>query len=238
MEKEIKILVVDDEERIRRLLKMYLEIEEFVVEEAEDGMSALSKALNTDYDVILLDLMMPGKDGMEVCKELREKKTTPVIMLTAKGEEVNRVQGFEVGTDDYIVKPFSPREVVLRVKALLRRSTKTTFEQSDSSSKDVIIFPALTIDHDAHRVLASGKEVGLTPKEYELLYFLAKSPDKVFDRELLLKEVWHYEFFGDLRTVDTHVKRLREKLNRVSEEAASMIVTVWGVGYKFEVNNG
>lgn len=238
MEKEIKILVVDDEERIRRLLKMYLEREEFIVEEAEDGMSALSKALNTDYDVILLDLMMPGKDGMEVCKELREKKTTPVIMLTAKGEEVNRVQGFEVGTDDYIVKPFSPGEVVLRVKALLRRSTKTTFEQSDSSSKDVIIFPALTIDHDAHRVLASGKEVSLTPKEYELLYFLAKSPDKVFDRELLLKEVWHYEFFGDLRTVDTHVKRLREKLNRVSEEAASMIVTVWGVGYKFEVNNG
>ncbi|AYV66902.1 MULTISPECIES: response regulator transcription factor [Niallia] len=238
MEKEIKILVVDDEERIRRLLKMYLEREEFIVEEAEDGMSALSKALNTDYDVILLDLMMPGKDGMEVCKELREKKTTPVIMLTAKGEEVNRVQGFEVGTDDYIVKPFSPREVVLRVKAILRRSTKTTFEQSDSSSKDVIIFPALTIDHDAHRVLASGKEVSLTPKEYELLYFLAKSPDKVFDRELLLKEVWHYEFFGDLRTVDTHVKRLREKLNRVSEEAASMIVTVWGVGYKFEVNNG
>ena len=238
MEKEIKILVVDDEERIRRLLKMYLEREEFTVEEAEDGVSALSKALNTDYDVILLDLMMPGKDGMEVCKELREKKTTPVIMLTAKGEEVNRVQGFEVGTDDYIVKPFSPREVVLRVKAILRRSTKTTFEQSDSSSKDVIIFPALTIDHDAHRVLASGKEVSLTPKEYELLYFLAKSPDKVFDRELLLKEVWHYEFFGDLRTVDTHVKRLREKLNRVSEEAASMIVTVWGVGYKFEVNNG
>ncbi|CAI9388003.1 response regulator transcription factor [Niallia sp. Sow4_A1] len=238
MEKEIKILVVDDEERIRRLLKMYLEREEFTVEEAEDGVSALSKALNTDYDVILLDLMMPGKDGMEVCKELREKKTTPVIMLTAKGEEVNRVQGFEVGTDDYIVKPFSPREVVLRVKALLRRSTTTTFEQSDSSSKDVIIFPALTIDHDAHRVLASGKEVSLTPKEYELLYFLAKSPDKVFDRELLLKEVWHYEFFGDLRTVDTHVKRLREKLNRVSEEAASMIVTVWGVGYKFEVNNG
>ncbi|WP_400242074.1 response regulator transcription factor [Niallia sp. JL1B1071] len=238
MEKEIKILVVDDEERIRRLLKMYLEREEFTVEEAEDGVSALSKALNTDYDVILLDLMMPGKDGMEVCKELREKKTTPVIMLTAKGEEVNRVQGFEVGTDDYIVKPFSPREVVLRVKALLRRSTTTTFEQSDNSSKDVIIFPALTIDHDAHRVLASGKEVSLTPKEYELLYFLAKSPDKVFDRELLLKEVWHYEFFGDLRTVDTHVKRLREKLNRVSEEAASMIVTVWGVGYKFEVNNG
>jgi len=238
LEKEIKILVVDDEERIRRLLKMYLERENFIVEEAEDGISALSKALNNDYDVILLDLMMPGKDGMEVCKELREKKATPVIMLTAKGEEVNRVQGFEVGTDDYIVKPFSPREVVLRVKALLRRSATTNFVQTDNTSKDVIVFPALTIDHDAHRVLANGKEVSLTPKEYELLYFLAKSPDKVFDRELLLKEVWHYEFFGDLRTVDTHVKRLREKLNRVSEEAAAMIVTVWGVGYKFEVSNG
>jgi len=238
MEKEIKILVVDDEERIRRLLKMYLERESFLVEEAEDGEAALTKALATDYDVILLDLMMPGKDGMEVCKELREKKATPIIMLTAKGEEINRVQGFEAGTDDYIVKPFSPREVVLRVKALLRRSATTTFVQNDSMSKDVIVFPYITIDHDAHRVLAEGKEVSLTPKEYELLYFLAKSPDKVFDRELLLKEVWHYEFFGDLRTVDTHVKRLREKLNKVSEKAAGMIVTVWGVGYKFEVNNG
>ncbi|EFV77635.1 hypothetical protein HMPREF1013_02136 [Bacillus sp. 2_A_57_CT2] len=160
-----------------------------------------------------------------------------MIMLTAKGEEVNRVQGFEVGTDDYIVKPFSPREVVLRVKALLRRSSKTTYLQTETTAKDVIVFPHLTIDNDAHKVLADGKEVSLTPKEYELLYFLAKAPDKVFDREQLLKEVWHYEFFGDLRTVDTHVKRLREKLNKVSEQAARMIVTVWGVGYKFEVIN-
>ena len=185
----------------------------------------------------LLDLMMPGKDGIEVCRELREKKTTPVIMLTAKGEEVNRVQGFEVGTDDYIVKPFSPREVVLRVKALLRRSSKTSFVQNETVTKDIIVFPHLTIDNDAHRVIADGKEVSLTPKEYELLFFLAKSPDKVFDREQLLKEVWHYEFFGDLRTVDTHVKRLREKLNKVSENASKMIITVWGVGYKFEVIN-
>ncbi|MDZ5471157.1 response regulator transcription factor (plasmid) [Bacillus sp. 31A1R] len=237
MEKDVKILVVDDEERIRRLLKMYLERENYAIEEAEDGNEALSKALSNDYDVILLDLMMPGKDGIEVCRELREKKATPVIMLTAKGEEVNRVQGFEVGTDDYIVKPFSPREVVLRVKALLRRSSKTTYLQTETTTKDVIVFPHLTIDNDAHRVLADGREVSLTPKEYELLYFLAKSPDKVFDREQLLKEVWHYEFFGDLRTVDTHVKRLREKLNKVSEQAARMIVTVWGVGYKFEVVN-
>ncbi|SIQ35403.1 response regulator [Peribacillus simplex] len=233
----IKILVVDDEERIRRLLKMYLEREEYIIDEAENGDMALTKALENDYDLILLDIMMPGKDGIEVCRELREKKTTPIIMLTAKGEEVNRVQGFEVGTDDYIVKPFSPREVVLRVKALLRRSSSTSFMQTETTAKDVIVFSHLTIDNDAHRVLADNKEVSLTPKEYELLYFLAKSPDKVFDREQLLKEVWHYEFFGDLRTVDTHVKRLREKLNRISENAAKMIVTVWGVGYKFEVIN-
>ncbi|MFS0781334.1 response regulator transcription factor [Bacillus sp. 1P06AnD] len=237
MDSEIKILVVDDEERIRRLLKMYLEREDYVIDEAEDGTEALAKAVANDYDLILLDIMMPGKDGIEVCRELREKKSTPVIMLTAKGEEINRVQGFEVGTDDYIVKPFSPREVVLRVKALLRRSSKTSYIQADTTTKDVIVLPHLTIDNDAHRVMADQKEVSLTPKEYELLYFLAKAPDKVFDREQLLKEVWHYEFFGDLRTVDTHVKRLREKLNRVSEEAAKMIVTVWGVGYKFEVVN-
>ncbi|MFS0822906.1 response regulator transcription factor [Bacillus sp. 1P02SD] len=235
MENEAKILVVDDEERIRRLLKMYLERENYVIEEADNGDVALEKALKNEYDLILLDLMMPGKDGIEVCRELREKKSTPIIMLTAKGEEVNRVQGFEVGTDDYIVKPFSPREVVLRVKALLRRASLTTYLQTETTAKDVIVFPHLTIDNDAHRVTADGKEVGLTPKEYELLCFLAKSPDKVFDREQLLKEVWHYEFFGDLRTVDTHVKRLREKLNKVSQDAAKMIVTVWGVGYKFEV---
>ena len=237
MENNIKILVVDDEERIRRLLKMYLERENYIIDEAEDGNEALSKAHAEDYDLILLDIMMPGKDGIEVCRELREKKSTPVIMLTAKGEEINRVQGFEVGTDDYIVKPFSPREVVLRVKALLRRSSQTSYIQTDTTTKDIIVLQHLTIDNDAHRVTADGKEVSLTPKEYELLYFLAKAPDKVFDREQLLKEVWHYEFFGDLRTVDTHVKRLREKLNRVSEEAAKMIVTVWGVGYKFEAVN-
>lgn len=237
MDSSVKILVVDDEERIRRLLKMYLERENYIIDEAEDGNEALTKALADDYDVVLLDIMMPGKDGIEVCRELREKKATPVIMLTAKGEEVNRVQGFEVGADDYIVKPFSPREVVLRVKALLRRSSKSSFMQSEQATKDILVFPHLSIDNDAHRVLADGKEVNLTPKEYELLYFLAKSPDKVFDREQLLKEVWHYEFFGDLRTVDTHVKRLREKLSKVSEKASKMIVTVWGVGYKFEVIN-
>ena len=235
--KETKILVVDDEARIRRLLKMYLERENYKIEEAENGDEAIDKALGNEYDLILLDLMMPGTDGIEVCRQVRDKKATPLIMRTAKGEEANRGQGFEVGTDDYIVKPFSPREVVLRVKALLRRSSQTSYLNTDTTAKNVLVFSHLSIDHDAHRVMADGTEVSLTPKEYELLYFLAKTPDKVYDREKLLKEVWQYEFFGDLRTVDTHVKRLREKLNKVSPKAAKKIVTVWGVGYKFEVGN-
>jgi two-component system response regulator ResD len=156
-------------------------------------------------------------------------------MLTARGEETNRVEGFEAGTDDYVVKPFSPRELVHRVKAVLRRTSATAFLTTDTETHNVIVFPELTIDHDAHEVKAGGKKIQLTPKEYELLYYLAKSPDKVFTREQLLRDVWHYEFFGDLRTVDTHVKRLREKLNRASAKAAKMITTVWGVGYKLEV---
>lgn len=230
-----RILVVDDEERIRRLLKMYLEKEGYAIDEAEDGETALRLASNTDYALILLDVMLPGIDGVEVCSRLRQVKATPVIMLTAKGEEMNRVQGFEVGADDYVVKPFSPREVIYRVKAILRRSSATAFLTKEINSSNNIVFPHLVIEHDAHRVTAGGQEVSLTPKEYELLHYLAVSPDKVFSREELLKDVWNYEFFGDLRTVDTHVKRLREKLNKVSPDAASMITTVWGVGYKLEV---
>ncbi|CAH1210510.1 Transcriptional regulatory protein SrrA [Paenibacillus plantiphilus] len=230
-----RILVVDDEERIRRLLKMYLEKEGYEIEEAEDGETALRLATGSDFDLILLDVMLPGIDGIEVCTRLRQVKATPVIMLTAKGEEMNRVQGFEVGADDYVVKPFSPREVIYRVKAILRRSSATAYLTKETLTNNNIVFPHLIIEHDAHRVMAGGQEVSLTPKEYELLHYLAISPDKVFSREELLKDVWNYEFFGDLRTVDTHVKRLREKLNKVSPEAAAMITTVWGVGYKLEV---
>lgn len=230
-----RILVVDDEERIRRLLKMYLEKEGYTIDEAEDGETALRLASNSDYALILLDVMLPGIDGVEVCSRLRQIKATPVIMLTAKGEEMNRVQGFEVGADDYVVKPFSPREVIYRVKAILRRSSATAFLTKETNTSNNIVFPNLVIEHDAHRVSAGGQEVSLTPKEYELLHYLAVSPDKVFSREELLKDVWNYEFFGDLRTVDTHVKRLREKLNKVSPDAAAMITTVWGVGYKLEV---
>jgi len=230
-----RALVADDEERIRRLIRMYLEREGFAVEEAIDGEEALDRALNNSYDVIILDIMMPGLDGIEVCAAVREKKSTPIIMLTAKGEEGNRVQGFEAGADDYIVKPFSPREVVLRVKAILRRVSSSSYNEVDATAKNLLVFPHLSIDLDAYRVTSDGTEIALTPKEFDLLVFLAKSPDKVFKREQLLKEVWEYEFFGDLRTVDTHVKRLREKLTSISEQAAKMIVTVWGVGYKFEV---
>ncbi|MDN4619707.1 response regulator transcription factor [Paenibacillus sp. PK4536] len=230
-----RILVVDDEERIRRLLRMYLEKEGYEIDEAEDGEAALRKAVAEDYGLIMLDLMLPGIDGIEVCSRLRQVKSTPVLMLTAKGEEVNRVQGFEVGADDYVVKPFSPREVIYRVKAIMRRSSATAYLSQENNSSNNIVFPNLIIEHDAHRVTASGHEISLTPKEYELLHFLAVSPDKVFSREELLKDVWNYEFFGDLRTVDTHVKRLREKLNKVSPESAAMITTVWGVGYKLEV---
>lgn len=230
-----KILVVDDEQRIRKLLKLYLEREGFEIIEASDGKEALDYSLKHDFSCILLDLMLPEIDGIDVAIRIRATKETPIIMLTAKGEENNRVEGFESGADDYIVKPFSPREVVLRVKALLRRTQTTTSEQNEPHTRDMLEFPHLTIDNDAHKVLADQQVVNLTPKEYELLTFLAKTPNKVFDREQLLKEVWHYEFYGDLRTVDTHVKRLREKLNRVSGEAAKMIQTVWGVGYKFEV---
>lgn len=234
-ERKANILVVDDEERIRRLLRMYLEKEGYIIDEAEDGERALHKALDQDFDLILLDLMLPGIDGIEVCTRLRQHKSTPVIMLTAKGEEANRVQGFEVGADDYVVKPFSPREVIYRVKAILRRSSATAYLSKDANSSNNIVFPHLVIEHDAHRVSAGGQEIALTPKEYELLHYLASTPDKVFSREELLKDVWNYEFFGDLRTVDTHVKRLREKLNKVSPDAAAMIMTVWGVGYKLEV---
>ncbi|UOF89868.1 response regulator transcription factor [Fodinisporobacter ferrooxydans] len=230
-----KVLVVDDEERIRRLVKMYLERNSFFVEEAENGEEALEKALNHDYSVIILDLMLPGMDGRNVCAELRQHKDTPVIMLTASGDEVNRIHGFELGADDYVVKPFSPRELVMRVKALLKRSQAGTAINATTNISQIMTFPHLTIHLESRKVNVQEEEVSLTPKEYELLCYLASRPEKVFSREELLRDVWNYQFYGDQRTVDTHIKRLREKLGHVSEDVAAMIVTVWGVGYKFEV---
>ncbi len=227
-----KLLVVDDEDRIRRLLKMYLEKADYSIEEAEDGQKALDMAMENDYDLILLDVMMPKMDGLEVAEEIRKEKETPIMMLTAKGEELNRIQGFEVGVDDYIVKPFSPREIVLRVAAILKRTKSDTQSGGNADVSDTLTLPHLEIDNDSRRVTADGKPVNLTPKEYDLLHYLMSSPDQIFGREQLLREVWKYEFFGDLRTVDTHIKRLREKLKKESEVASKMIETVWGLGYK------
>ena len=235
-DKPKRILIVDDEQRIRSLLKMYLEKEGYLIDEAEDGETALYQAMHQTYELIVLDVMLPGIDGLEVCRRLREVKCTPILMLTAKGEEMNRLQGFEMGVDDYVVKPFSPREVVHRIKAILRRFLSADTLSKDDRVTNHIVFKDLVIDHDAHRVLVNGQEVSLTPKEYELLYYLAVSPDKVFSREQLLKDVWHYQFFGDVRTVDTHVKRLREKLSKSSPQCSLFITTVWGVGYKFETS--
>lgn len=227
-----KLLVVDDEARIRRLLRMYLEKADYSIDEAENGKIALDLALENDYDLILLDVMMPEMDGIQVAEELRKEKETPIMMLTAKGEELNRIQGFEVGADDYIVKPFSPREIVLRVAAILKRTADSASGKGAADVSDTLKLPHLEIDNDSRRVTADGKTVNLTPKEYDLLHYLMSSPDQIFGREQLLREVWKYEFFGDLRTVDTHIKRLREKLKKESAVAAKMIETVWGLGYK------
>ncbi|MHB1684437.1 MAG: response regulator transcription factor [Bacilli bacterium] len=230
-----RILVVDDEERIRRLVRMYLERANFDVDEADNGTEGLAMALDVNYALIVLDLMLPGMDGRDVCSELRQYKDTPVIVLTAAGDESNRVHGFEVGADDYVVKPFSPRELVMRVKALLRRSGAPQNEPQQSTLNHILSFPGLVINVDARKVLVENTEISLTPKEFELLLYLAQRPEKVFSREELLRDVWNYQFFGDQRTVDTHVKRLREKLGRASDRVPQHIHTVWGVGYKFEV---
>ncbi len=228
MQGDARILVVDDEKRIVDLVRLYLEREGFIVDEAFEGQQALDMISNVSYDLIILDLMLPVIDGWTVCKKIREKYDTPVIMLTARGEEFDKVLGFELGADDYVVKPFSPRELTARVKALLRRMVSKEDDEAEALN-----FPELLIDPAARVVKVDGKEVALTPKEFDLLYFLAKNKGRAFNREKLLKEVWGYDFYGSLRTVDTHIKQLREKLGR--SKAASYINTVWGIGYKFEV---
>lgn len=233
MEQNSRILVVDDEERIRRLVRMYLERSGFQVDEAADGRQALEMALGGSYSLIVLDLMLPGMDGRDVCAQVRQYYQTPIIMLTAAGDEMNRIQGFELGADDYVVKPFSPRELVMRVKALLKRAGEP--EVVKSELQQVLTFSELVIHIDARRVEVANHEVSLTPKEFDLLVYMAQRPDKVFGREELLRDVWNYQFYGDQRTVDTHIKRLREKLGQYSEHVSRYIVTVWGVGYKFEV---
>lgn len=229
MHEHIKILVVDDEEKIRSLVKMYLQREGFKIDEAADGDEALTKIKKTDYNLVVLDLMLPMIDGMAVCREVRSFSDVPIIMLTAKGDEVDKLVGFEMGADDYVVKPFSPREVVARVKALLKRTKGNKMEQKTEKLE----FPGLIMEMESRRVFVEGKEITLTPKEYDLFYYLASNKGRVFSREKILEEVWGYDYFGDLRTVDTHIKNLREKIAANSDR--KYIHTVWGVGYKFEV---
>ncbi|EHQ91398.1 response regulator transcription factor [Desulfosporosinus youngiae] len=221
------ILIVDDEEKIRSLVRLYLEREGFVVEEAEDGRVALNKFRSGQFSLLIVDLMMPDIDGWRVCREVRESSALPIIMLTARGEEFDRVLGLELGADDYLVKPFSTKELVARVKALLRRSRGQL--QMVSSE---ITAGLLRIDKERHRVSIGDDVINLTPLEFDLLYFLAKNQGRVFSREQLMETVWGYDFYGDARTVDTHVKKLREKLFHPSVK--KMLVTVWGVGYKFD----
>lgn len=222
------MLIADDEPRLRHLVRLYLEREGMVVEEAETGRQALDKISSENFDLLILDIMMPDGDGWTVCKEIRKKADLPIIMLTALGEELDRLLGFELGADDYVVKPFSPRELVARVKALLRRS------KVNRDHREYLKFPGLEIDVAAREVRVEGKLINLTPKEFELLLFLARHPGQVLSREKILEQVWGYDFYGDLRTVDTHIKNLREKLGR--ERGQRYITTVWGVGYKFEAN--
>ncbi len=232
-----RILIVDDEERIRKLLTMYLEREGYIVDEAEDGLTGLDKIQNIDYSCVLLDIHLPKLNGTKILREVRTMKATPIIIISAKGDEQSRVDGFEMGADDYIIKPFSPREVVLRVKAILQRTKRSVFYIPEFSVKDVLVFNDLIIDVNAHKVIAPDGEINLTPKEFDLLLFLAKSPEKVFKRSELLKAVWNYNSYGDLRTIDTHIKRIRRKFEEQSSSNISkMIVTVWGKGYMFDAS--
>ena len=222
-------MVVDDEEKIRRILKMYLEAEGFAVGEAADGHTALAMLQEGGWDLVILDLMLPGVDGWVVCKEIRRSSALPVIMLTARDHEADRILGLELGADDYVVKPFSPREVVARVKAVLRRTTGKL-----ATEEPPLEFGALRIDPAAREARVCGQPVSLTPKEFDLLLYLAQNRGRVLTREQLLRHVWGYDFFGEARTVDTHINRLRDKLGSVAG-APSFITTVRGVGYKFEV---
>ncbi len=228
---QAKILVADDEAKIRDLVRMYLQAEGFAVTEAKDGRQALEFFRQTPFDLVILDIMMPGVDGREVCREIRRKSNVPVIMLTARGEEVDRILGLELGADDYVVKPFSPRELAARVKAVLRRARPP--QEPPELPEEVLEFPGLTIKPASREVFLLGEPLSLTPKEYEILHLLARSAGRVFTREQILEKVWGYDFFGEARTVDTHITRLREKMARIPA-APQYITTVWGVGYKFE----
>ncbi|MBR1392822.1 MAG: response regulator transcription factor [Ruminococcus sp.] len=219
-----RMLVVDDEMRIRMIIKEYAEFNGFEVVEAEDGMDAVAKVKEQDFDIIIMDIMMPKLDGYSACKEIKKLKEIPVIMLSARGEEYDKLFGFEIGVDDYVVKPFSPKELMARVKAVMNRV------KSSQKQEDVITYQGLVINFTAREVTIDGKKVAMTPKEYDLLFYLVKNMNIALTREKLLEEVWGFDFYGDDRTVDTHIKMLRNSLGPYR----NLIVTLRGMGYKFE----
>ncbi|MBR3136482.1 MAG: response regulator transcription factor [Clostridia bacterium] len=227
---DTKILIADDDPIVHESLKIYLEAEGFKTVDCYDGISAVASADST-VSLCVLDIMMPGKSGIDVCREIRKTSQVPIVMLTAKGEEVDKIVGLELGADDYIVKPFSPREVVARIKAILRRTENHA--AGEDSGKNVIQHNGLMIDLNSYTVLLRGEPVICTPKEIEILFLLASNPGHVFTRDTLLSKVWGYDFAGETRTVDTHIKRLRAKLD--STGLGWSIKTIYGVGYKFEL---
>lgn len=229
------VFIVDDEKNICELIRLYVEKEGFDTCTAYDGQSAVEMFKEKKPDIVLLDIMLPKKDGWQVCREIRSISNTPIIMLTAKGELFDKVLGLELGADDYIVKPFEPKELVARVKAVLRRCEST--DTSSNSGSDELHFDGLTINRDTYEVTLGDTLLEMPPKEFELLYFLASNKNKVFTRDQLLNEIWGYEFFGDSRTIDVHIKRIREKIEYTTPDTPHVwqLKTIWGVGYKFEV---
>ncbi len=227
-----KLLIVDDEEKIRLIIRKYAEFEGYEVEEAEDGMLAVLLCKKNDYDLIIMDVMMPELDGFSACKEIKKFKEIPVIMLSARGEEYDKIHGFEMGIDDYVVKPFSPRELLMRVKAVLARGnlSNTVSEDANNSNRDVYISEGLSVDFTARIVTIDGEKVNMTPKEYDLLFYMVKNRGIALTREKLITEVWGYDYYGDDRTLDTHVKLLRNSLGQYRK----FLVTLRGVGYRFE----
>lgn len=225
-----KILIVDDDNNIAELISLYLLKECFETSIVNDGESALEEFKKFSPNLVLLDLMLPGIDGYQVCREIRKDSNVPIIMLSAKGETFDKVLGLELGADDYMIKPFDSKELVARVKAVLRRFA-TTPEAPSVEKEGIVSYPDLSINLNNYSVLYQGKAIDMPPKELELLYFLASSPNQVFTREQLLDHIWGYEYIGDTRTVDVHVKRIREKIHDSDSWSLS---TVWGIGYKFE----
>jgi DNA-binding response OmpR family regulator len=222
-----RILIVDDEEKIREVIREYAEFEGYEIEEASDGMEAVNICKIKDFDIIIMDIMMPKLDGYSAAKEIRKSKKIPILMLSARGEEYDKLFGFEIGIDDYVVKPFSPKEVMARVRVIINRN------KSKEELNRRLVFDGLEIDFDGRNVFVDGKKAEMTPKEYDLLFYMVKNKNIALSREKLLNEIWGFDFFGDDRTVDTHIKMLRNSLGKYRD----FIVTLRGLGYKFEYDN-